>query len=77
MKRTRYMICIVLLVMAVTVVGAESEKTDLRTWTTQTGQTVDAAFEKIQYNCDRLCEDTLQNKGTAMAVAAGLAMRSI
>ncbi len=50
MNTTRYMICIVILIMAVTVVGAESEKTGLRTWTTQTGQTVDAAFEKIQYN---------------------------
>ncbi|RLE30715.1 MAG: hypothetical protein DRJ61_12370 [Acidobacteria bacterium] len=50
MNATRYMICIVLLIMVTTVVGAESDKTCLRTWTTQTGQTVDAAFEKLQYN---------------------------
>ena len=50
MNTTRYMICIVLFIMATTVVGAESDKIALRTWTTQTGQTVDAAFEKLQYN---------------------------
>ena len=49
MKTTRNMICIVLLVMAATVVRAEPEKTSLRTWTSKTGQTVDAAFEKMQY----------------------------
>jgi len=43
------MICIVLLVVATTIVGAEPDKNGLRTWTTQTGQTVDASFEKIQY----------------------------
>ena len=39
----------VLLVMASVVIGAESDKTALRAWTTQAGQTVDASFEKIQY----------------------------
>ena len=49
MNTTRYMICIVLLIMVTTIFGAESDKASLRTWTTKTGQTVDAAFEKVQY----------------------------
>ncbi len=34
-------------------------------------------FDKIRCDAGRLCKDTLASKGPAMAVAAGLAMRSI
>jgi Tfp pilus assembly PilM family ATPase len=34
-------------------------------------------FEKIRCEADRSCEEILQKNGPAMAVAAGLAMRSI
>ena len=34
-------------------------------------------FEKIRYKVSPACEQTLQKKGSAMAVATGLAMRSI
>lgn len=49
MNTAGHMICIVLLVMAATVFGTESDKTGLRTWTSRSGQTIDAAFEKMQY----------------------------
>lgn len=49
MKRMKYLKCIGFLVVAITVFGAQADDSAVRTWTSNGGQTIDAAFVKVQY----------------------------